>query len=151
MLKMANIQPYIDEIEAAARGEQVRDAIVNALMGINVEGVDNALTLGGHSDVYFATREQMNLVKTGLTPRAAIVEIYPQDWDSDGNYSFEDTYPSSKYNVYIQPGPHTTEAQLKAISKAGIVVGDQNLNVIRCVGIVPTINVEFLAMVVSKS
>ena len=45
---MAGISTYIAAIEAAARGEEVRDSIVDALEAINA-GVDNALTVNGHT------------------------------------------------------------------------------------------------------
>ena len=43
---MANISTYIAAIESAARGEEVRTAIVNALEAMNNEGAD---TVNGHT------------------------------------------------------------------------------------------------------
>ena len=45
---MAGISTYVAAIEAAARGEEVRDSIVDALEAINAGG-DNALTVNGHT------------------------------------------------------------------------------------------------------
>jgi hypothetical protein len=148
---MANIATYIAQIETAARGEAVRDSIVNALKAINDEGVGNAETLESHPASYFATRTQLNALQANLTPSASTVEIYPQDWDDNHTYSFETDYPSSGYDIYIQPGPQTTEDQLRAIASAGIVAGSTNLNTIRCVGTVPSIPIQVLVMAVTKS
>ena len=45
---MANISSYISAIEFASRGEQVRDAIIQALNAMNNQG-GNASSLDGHA------------------------------------------------------------------------------------------------------
>lgn len=45
---MANISSYISAIETASRGEQVRDAIIQALNAMNNQG-GNASSLDGHA------------------------------------------------------------------------------------------------------
>ncbi len=143
---MANISSYIRAIEVASRGEEVRDAIINALRSINDEGTENANTLDGHDSTYFATVNQLN----NLIPKSKIKEIYPSDWSSDGFYSFESDYPSLNYDIMVQPGPNTTVDQIDAIADALIVVGSDTLNTIRCIGKIPEINIQVLVMAVKK-
>jgi len=144
---MANISSYIRAIELAARGEEVRDAIINALTAINEQGTGNADTLEGHAASYFATAAQL----TGKNPVSKLVEIYPSSWASDGTYSFESIYPSLNYDVMVQPGPDSTVEQLEAIGDAMIVAGSENLNVIRCVGTIPDRNIQLMLLAVKRS
>lgn len=143
---MASISSYLKAIEVASRGEEVRDAIINALRAINEEGTGNADTLDNHDSTFFATAEQLG----GLIPTSRKVEIYPTSWSSDGYYSFENDFPSLKYNIYIQPGPDTTLDQLDAIADATIIVGSDTENVIKCLGTIPDINIQVLVMAVKK-
>ena len=144
---MANISSYLKAIEVASRGEEVRDAIINALKAINDEGTGNAETLDHHAASYFATAAQLQ----GLYPTSKIVEIYPSSWSSDGYYSFEDKFPSNNYNIYIQPGPDTTLDQIDAIADALIIVGSETQNIIKCIGTIPDINIQVLVQAVKKT
>jgi len=143
---MANISSYLKTIETAARGEEVRDAIINALKAMNESGTSNSDLLDGHDSTYFATVTQIN----NLYPVSKIVEIYPTSWTSDGFYSFEGDYPSLNWNLMIQPGPDTTVEQLDIIADALIIVGSDTLNVIKCLGRIPTANIQVLVQAVRK-
>lgn len=143
---MANISSYLKAIETASRGEEVRDSIINALRAINDMGTGNADTLDNHDSTYFATATQLN----GLIPTSKKIEIYPQNWSSDGYYSFESEFPSLTYNIYIQPGPDSTLDQLDAIADATIIVGSDTQNIIKCLGKIPDVNIQVLVMAVKK-
>lgn len=56
---MGDISKYIDEINLASRGDEVRTSIVNALNALN-NGADNAAKLDGHPANYYITVEQFN-------------------------------------------------------------------------------------------
>lgn len=143
---MANITTELIAIEQAARGEEVRDSIVDALNKINNDGVDNCLSLDNHPASYFARSQDLN----NLVPTSHLVYINPGDWDN-GVYSFEDQFPSDMYDIYVQPGPATTEEMLYDICDAGIVVGSQTANTIKCVGIVPVNTIQLMVLAVNKS
>lgn len=142
---MANITSELIAIEQAARGEEVRDSIIDAFNKLNDEGTDNCLTLEEHPASYFASAEALN----NLIPTSSLVYINPGDWDN-GVYSFESQFPSDTYDIYIQPGPATTEDQLYDIADAGIVVGSETANTIRCVGTVPINTIQIMVLAVKK-
>lgn len=142
---MADITTELNAIESAARGEEVRDSIIDAFNKLNDDGIDNCLSLDGHLASYFATAENLG----NLIPTPALVYINPGDWDN-GVYSFESQFPSDTYDIYIQPGPGTTEDQLYDIADAGIVVGSETLNTIRCVGTVPVNTIQLMVLAVKK-
>lgn len=143
---MADITTELNAIEQAARGEEVRDSIIDAFNKLNDEGIDNCLTLDDHPASYFASAQSVN----NLVPTSHLVYINPGDWDN-GAYSFEAQFPSDTYDIYIQPGPGTTEDQLYDIADAGIVVGSQNANTIRCVGTVPANTIQLMVLAVVKN
>lgn len=58
---MADISNYLRAIEGAARGEEVRDAILGALNTLNTEG-STAYTLNGHPSSYFAKQDDMDKI-----------------------------------------------------------------------------------------
>lgn len=143
---MANITSELIAIEQAARGEEVRDSIIDAFNKLNDEGVDNCLSLENHPASYFARAQDLS----NLVPTSHLVYINPGDW-SDGVYSFESQFPSDTYDIYIQPGPATTEEMLYDIADAGIVVGSQTANTIKCVGIVPVNTIQLMVLAVNKA
>lgn len=143
---MANITSELIAIEQAARGEEVRDSIIDAFNKLNDDGVDNCYNLDDHPASYFATAQSLN----NLIPTSSLIYINPTDWDN-GIYSFESQFPSDTYDIYIQPGPETTEDQLYDICDAGIVVGSETANVIRCVGEVPTHIIQLMVLAVKKT
>lgn len=69
---------------------------------------------------------------------------------SNGTYSFESTYPSSSYDILIEPDGNTLTAdQYAAWSKAQIV-GNSATNVIKALGTVPAINIPIQIRVIPK-
>lgn len=79
---MSDISGYIKQIETATRGEQVRDAIIDALKAINNGG--NVLSLNGISANKFVTRDEWDLVFPLLD---SVVDNSDKGVKSDGIYS----------------------------------------------------------------
>lgn len=67
---MVDISSYILVIENAVRGEDVRDAIIDALDAMN-HGTTTAYTLNGHDAAYFAKQSDMDsILPLDTEPRA---------------------------------------------------------------------------------
>lgn len=65
-------------------------------------------------------------------------------------YSFESAYPSTEYDVEIEPdGDNVTSAHLDALSAARLV-GSSTSNVVKAIGTVPTIDIPIIIRVVRK-
>ena len=78
-----DISEYIDAINTAVRGEEVRDAIIAVLQLINKN--NNAYTLDGHGVSYFATKEDLDKVyPLDTTP----IEGSTRGVTSDGLYTY---------------------------------------------------------------
>ena len=143
---MALIATYISQIYRESRGEGVRDAIAKALQAINNEGTGNASMLNGHTDTYFATATEIQK----LYGTDVIIDMYPDQFDSNGVYSFEDAYPAAQYDLYPQLGPNTTLTQLGQARAAMFVINSTTKNEIRCLGTVPSTSIQLAVRVVSK-
>lgn len=71
-------------------------------------------------------------------------------WDeTNKTYSFESQYPSSTYDVEIEPGQTATEEQLSAWTRAKLV-GSASSNILTAVGEVPTVDIPIIVKVVIK-
>ena len=68
---------------------------------------------------------------------------------SNKQYSFESSYPSSKYNVKVSVASTATSTQYDTFSKAKIV-GNADSNIITALGTVPTSNIPVMLKVVAK-
>lgn len=69
---------------------------------------------------------------------------------SNGTYSFESTYPNSKYDLSISVSSTATSAQFDAFTKAKIGSSSTS-NIIKSLGTVPTsTNIPVVIKVVSK-
>ena len=68
---------------------------------------------------------------------------------SNKQYSFESSYPSSKYNVTVSVASTATSTQYDAFSKAKIV-GNADSNIITALGTVPTSDIPVMLKVVAK-
>lgn len=69
---------------------------------------------------------------------------------SNGAYDFTSTYPTSNYDVVIQPDGYTiTSDQYTAWCKAQIV-GNSNTNVIKALGTVPTVDIPVSLRIIPK-
>lgn len=64
-------------------------------------------------------------------------------------YSFESSYPSSKYNVMVSVASTATSTQYDTFSKAKIV-GNATNNIVTALGTVPTSNIPVMLKVVAK-
>lgn len=143
---MANIAAYINAIYRESRGEGVRDAIIKALQAINNEGTGNASSLDGHGSSYYATAAELRKMYGTDT----IITLYPNQFDSNGVYSFEATYPATQYDLYPQLGPDTTLTQLGQARAAMFVINSVTKNEIRCLGDVPSMEIQLAVRVVQK-
>ena len=66
-----------------------------------------------------------------------------------GQYSFESTYPHSTYDLKVYPAFSCTQAQFEAWG-AAMIVSNHESNVMKAVGIVPTVNIPVILEVVKK-
>ena len=143
---MADIVTYINQIYRESRGEGVRDAIVKALQAINSEGTGNASMLDGHGASYYATAAEL----VRLYGTDTIITMYPDQFDSNGVYSFESEYPAAQYDLYPQLGPNTTLTQMGQARAAMFILNSMTKNEIRCLGTVPSTSIQLAVRVVRK-
>lgn len=143
---MANIAEYIRTIYRESRGEGVRDAIARALQAIDTEGTGNASSLDGHGASYFATAAELRKIYG----TDVIITMYPSNFDSNGVYSFENEYPATEYDLYPQLGPNTTLTQLGQARAALFIINSITRNEIKCLGTVPTVEIQLAVRVVRK-
>ena len=143
---MANIAEYIRTIYRESRGEGVRDAIARALQAIDTEGTGNASSLDGHGASYFATAAELRKIYG----TDVIITMYPSDFDSNGVYSFENEYPATEYDLYPQLGPNTTLIQLGQARAALFIINSITRNEIKCLGSVPSVEIQLAVRVVRK-
>lgn len=71
-------------------------------------------------------------------------------WNSSKQYSFESTYPSSKYNIDVTLAPTATDDQIRAAQDA-IMMASATTNVITAHGDVPTINIPVILRLATQS
>lgn len=144
---MANIAQYVNAIYRESRGEGVRDAIVRALQAINNEGTGNASSLDGHGASYYATAADIRRMYGTDT----IITLYPNQFTNEGVYSFETEYPGTDYDLYPQLGPNTTLTQLGQARAAMFIINSTTRNEIKCLGTVPSVEIQLAVRVVQKS
>lgn len=70
-------------------------------------------------------------------------------WTSDKKYSFESSYPSSKYNIYIALTDTCTDAQYDAWVRAGLI-GSSATNIITAHDEKPNVDIPIVIKVVKK-
>jgi D-alanyl-D-alanine carboxypeptidase len=68
--------------------------------------------------------------------------LHSTDWNNQGVYSFESTYPSATYDIE-QIQPYGDIDQVKAWNEADIV-GNPNSNILACRGTVPNIDISIM-------
>ena len=69
---------------------------------------------------------------------------------SNSQYSFESTYPNSKYNISVSVASTATSAQFDAFGKAKIV-GNATTNVVKALGTVPTQDIPVMLKITRKA
>lgn len=74
--------------------------------------------------------------------------IFASGW-SNGQYSFEDSYPKATYDLSVEPDSTCTESQLDAWSGARIV-GSSTGNVLKAFGDVPAVDIPVILEVKKK-
>lgn len=71
-------------------------------------------------------------------------------WDQNAKtYSFEDIYPSTAYNIFVQPTKPCTAEQLEAWG-AAMILGDSSTNVYTALGDVPGVDIPVTVRAVKK-
>lgn len=74
--------------------------------------------------------------------------IRASSWNGQ-TYSFETQYPSTTYDVEIEPGQTATEEQLSAWTRAKLV-GSASSNILTAVGEVPSVDIPIIIKAVVK-
>ena len=69
---------------------------------------------------------------------------------SDSQYSFESTYPNSKYNISVSVASTATSAQFDAFGKAKIV-GNATTNVVKALGTVHNRDITVQLKITTKA
>ena len=77
------------------------------------------------------------------------VTMYNSNW-SGSQYSFESTYPNSKYNISVSVASTASSAQFDAFGKAKIV-GNATTNVVKALGTVPTQDIPVMLKITRKA
>lgn len=86
----------------------------------------------------------------GLTPTFVSTMLQASTWSASGEYSFENTYPSTDYDLEVSlAGDNLTVEQKDAFNDAEII-GYNGSNVIKAFGDIPQINIPVLLKVVNK-
>ena len=92
---------------------------------------------------------KIDSILKGLSGTTTATTLLSSAW-SNGVYSFESTYPSATYDIFIElNGDSITAEQMTAWSKAK-VLGSVNGNTYKATGVVPTIDVPVIIRVVKR-
>lgn len=71
-----------------------------------------------------------------------VASIIASGWNND-EYSFETTYPASKYDLEVQIAPSATLAQYSAFS-SGCICGNATTNILKALGTIPSIDIPII-------
>ena len=99
-------------------------------MADNVEGLEELLAL------------------KAAKPTATASTLAASKW-SNGQYSFEATYPSASYDLDVQLANTATAEQIGAFG-AAVLVGNINSNILTAKGNVPTVDIPIILKAVKK-
>lgn len=127
--------------------------------GNDLTGVDNLFSSGSYVKIilnttsgyaYIQNADTNKYLEGKITPTVTTVTMKSSSWNSSAKtYSFESTYPSSSYNIEIEPSNTCTEDQFEAWCSAKIV-GSATSNIVKAMGDVPTVNIPVILKVVRK-
>lgn len=98
---------------------------------------------------HLSVEEELQLIKSAVSGIVVEGTMLADSWN-DGMYSFESVYPSSKYDVEIEPdGDRLTKTQYTSWSKAG-VVGMISGNRCKAFGVVPKEDIPIIIRITEK-
>ena len=106
-------------------------------------------------ELVFVTDENKLYVGDGTTNHCVnpsdtiIADTLSSSVWSNGEYSFESTYPASIYDLEIALNSTATTAQAEAFNGAQIA-GSATSNVVQAYGIVPTVDIPVIVKVVRR-
>lgn len=138
-------------------GQKIDEAVGKAL-GFDVDGdgvVDKAKEaekakdsekFGGETPEHYAAAEEVGKKENKGT--TSTVVLASASW-IDGAYSFESTYPSAEYDIYMELSEASTAEQIEAYASA-LIVGNSTTNVYTAKGGAPTIDIPVMLKVVKK-
>lgn len=75
-------------------------------------------------------------------------ELKGSKW-TEKEYSFEELYASSLYDIEIQPNNTCTEDEIEAWGNA-VITGSSSSNIVKALGDVPKINIPIIIKIVKK-
>lgn len=122
-----------------SRIQTARNRIINHLVSLGLANGNETL------DSLAAMVETLRKVPVVTTQSYTLTT---SGW-SNKNYSLEGSFPSSRYDISIEPSSSCTAAQLKAYSKAR-PVGSTSNNIITAYGTVPTVNIPIIVTATEK-
>ena len=117
----------------------------------NATKSDDTDKLGGHLPEHYATSESLTSGLAGKSNKAISSEftLLASDWSSEGTYSFESSYPSATYDIFVYPSSSCTIEQYGAFGSAAIA-SDKDNNILTALGTVPTTDIPVIIRAVIK-
>ena len=67
----------------------------------------------------------------------------------ENRYSFEESYPHTRYNISIEVAPTATSEQFETFG-AAMICGSADSNIATAIGDVPTVDIPIIIKVVAK-
>ena len=129
--------------------KELENKIDNVIADIRTENAQFIGTINNLMVELTATGDEIETGLPGKENKATIVAgtMLASGW-SNGSYSFESTYPVSKYNIEIALNSTATADQADAYNSANIV-GSATTNIVKAYGKVPTVNIPIIIKVVA--
>ena len=127
----------------------LENKIDNTIANIREENAEFIGTINNLMVDLANTSDEIEIGLPGKENKATIVAgtMLASGW-SNGSYSFENTYPVSKYNIEIALNNTATADQADAFNSANIV-GSATTNIVKAYGKVPTVNIPIIIKVVA--
>lgn len=94
----------------------------------------------------YATKSELNAKAN--KPVELVITLSASGW-SDRAYSLESTYPNETYDIEIALSSTATDEQIEAFDSAQML-GIDGMNIVKCRGTVPTVDIPVVARVVKK-
>lgn len=77
-----------------------------------------------------------------LVPKVIEAYLYADKWENN-IYTFENTYPSSNYRLWIEPNSTCSLEQISAYNDA-LLTGNATANILTAIGSVPTVDIPII-------